>query len=212
MDAAGSIDPEFAKRHASFLAYPDPQRVDLLFLGDSITAGWFWGEHREVWDRTFGRFRPANFGIGGDRTEHVLWRIENGELDHVRPRVVVLLIGTNNIGDPASDILAGVTAVARRIHDKLPESRLLLLGIFPRGANPADPAVAEQRAKIREVNAGLKKLDDGRQTRFMDLSHLFLTPDGNLPPEIMPDALHLSRRGYEIWAQALRPVLEAMMQ
>lgn len=176
----------------------------MLFLGDSITAGWFWDHNKEVWDRAFGAYNPANFGVGADRTEHVLWRIDHGELDHVDPRVVVLLIGTNNIGDAAADITAGVTAVASRIHARLPHARLLLLGIFPRGTDV-------MRAKIRKVNASLAKLDDGKRTRFLDISDCFLSPDGAISPNIMPEALHINRKGYEIWAGVMAALLTAMM-
>src|SRR5204862_1323904 len=141
-----------------------------------------------------------------------LWRIGHGELDRVRPRVGVLLIGTNNIGDAAADSVAGVQTVVDRIHDKLPGTRLLILGIFPRGANPGDPATAEMRAKISAVNAFLQKLDDGDRTRFLDIGHRFLSAEGTLSREIMPDALHLSRKGYEIWAAAMQPLLDTMMR
>ena len=211
VDAAGKIDADFVKAHERLVAR-GAEATGVLFIGDSITAGWFWDHNKAIWDRAFGRDQPANFGIGGDRTEHVLWRIENGELDRIRPHVVVLLIGTNNIGDPAADIAAGVAAVANHVHDKLPSSRLLLLGIFPRGANPADPAVAEMRTKIREVNAQLAKLDDGRRTRFLDIGDRFLSTDRTLAADIMPDALHLSAKGYEIWAAAMKPLLDAMMK
>lgn len=199
LDADGHVDAQFLKAHRSFLARAAAGPVGVLFIGDSITAGWFWDGNKEIWDHAFGRYQPANFGIGGDRTQHVLWRIEHGELDHVRPRVVVLLIGTNNIGDPESDIVAGVKAIAASIHRKLPQSKLLLLGIFPRSSD---------RRKIREVNATLAKLDDRRSTRFLDIGDRFLSPDGTPSPDIMPDGLHLSRKGYEIWAAAMAPLLE----
>jgi lysophospholipase L1-like esterase len=209
--AAARTDAEFVKAHESFLQRSTAGPIGVLFLGDSITAGWFWDHNKEIWDRAFGRYQPANFGIGGDKTENVLWRIDHGELNRVKPRVVVLLIGTNNIDDPAADILAGVKAVAKRIHHKLPKSRLLLLGIFPRGADPAQADVAEMRAKIREVNAGLAKLDDGDRTRFLDIGGRFLSPDGKISPQIMPDALHINDKGYAIWAAAMQPLLDAMM-
>ena len=205
-------DPEFVKAHESFLARAAKGPIGVLFIGDSITAGWFWDRNKEIWDRAFGRHEPANFGIGGDRTENVLWRIENGELDHVQPGAVVLLIGTNNIGDPARDILSGVTTIANRIRQKLPQTRLLLLGIFPRGANPADDEVGAMRAKIAEVNAGLAKLDDGDRTRFLDIGPRLLSPDGTLSPDVMPDGLHINRKGYEIWAEAMQPLLDSMMK
>lgn len=208
LDAEGKIHCDFLRAHHAFLERARDPGIGVVFLGDSITNGWSWGEHMQLWDRYFGRYDPANFGIGGDRTEHVLWRIEHGELDRVRPKVVVLLIGTNNIGDPADAIRRGVVAVAERVREKVPDSKLLVMAIFPRGAEANDP----MRAKIREVNRGLAKLDDGEFVRFLDIGDRFLSPDGSLPKEIMPDALHLSFKGYQIWAEALAPVLEQMMR
>ena len=207
LDADGKIHCDFLRAHHAFLERAKDPGIGIVFLGDSITNGWAWGDHTQLWDRYFGRYDPANFGIGGDRTEHVLWRIDHGELDRVRPRVVVLLIGTNNIGDSSDEIRRGVVRVAERVREKLPETRLVLMGIFPRGADAADP----NRAKIREVNRALSKLDDGDRVRFLDIGDRFLAPDGSLPKEIMPDGLHLSFKGYQIWAEALAPILEEMM-
>ncbi|MGZ8869008.1 MAG: GDSL-type esterase/lipase family protein, partial [Thermoanaerobaculia bacterium] len=120
----------------------------------------------------------------------------------------VLLIGTNNIGDPADEIRRGVVRVVERVREKLPDSKLLVMGIFPRGADANDP----KRAKIREVNRALAKLDDGESVRFLDIGDRFLAPDGSLPKEIMPDALHLNFKGYQMWAEALAPVLGQMMK
>ena len=212
LDSSGKIDCEFLRLHQSFLERARDGNIGVLFLGDSITKGWSWGDHAQISDRYFGRYDPANFGVGGDRTEHVLWRIENGELDRIRPKVVVLLIGTNNIGDPADDIARGVLKVAERIHQKLPKSRLLLMGIFPRGADPSDPKVAAMRGKIAQVNQALAKLEDGKRTRFLDIGSKFLAPDGMLPKDIMPDSLHLNDKGYQIWAETMKPLLDEMMK
>ncbi|HSN69670.1 MAG TPA: GDSL-type esterase/lipase family protein, partial [Thermoanaerobaculia bacterium] len=192
----------FEERHRENLARGGSGPIGVLFLGDSITEGWFWGGNREIWDASFGAMQPANFGIGGDQTQHVLWRIDHGELDGLAPRVVVLMIGTNNIGYPAAEIQKGVHAIVRRIREKVPESRLLLLGIFPRGADPADPQVAEMRAKIDLVNASLAALADGDRVRYLDLGPRLMERNGTLAPSIMPDALHLSAAGYRIWADA----------
>ncbi|HEY0788499.1 MAG TPA: GDSL-type esterase/lipase family protein [Thermoanaerobaculia bacterium] len=201
----------FEQRHRENLARRTAGPIGVLFLGDSITEGWFWGGNREIWDEAFGSMTPANFGIGGDQTQHVLWRIENGELDGIDPRVVVLLIGVNNIDYPAEEIRSGVHAVVGRVRQKLPRSRLLLLAIFPTGADPADPGVADKRRKIALVNESLAALDDGDRVRVLDLGPRFMGADGKLPPAILPDALHLSAAGYRIWADAMGPLLEEMM-
>lgn len=212
LGADGQIEPRFQQRHLENLARTREGRIGLLFLGDSITEGWFWGGNREIWDEHFGAHAPANFGIGGDRTEHLLWRIDEGELDGIDPRAIVLLIGTNNIGSPAEQIEAGVHEVIRRIRDELPDTHLLLLGIFPRGPDPADPSVRLMRAKIESVNRSLAALDDGDRTRVLDLRPRFVERNGTISPEIMPDALHLSAEGYRIWADAMKPILDEMME
>jgi lysophospholipase L1-like esterase len=166
-----------------------------------------------VWDERFGKYDPANFGIGGDRTQHVLWRIENGELDGIAPKAVVLMIGTNNSGAyPAEEILKGDVKIVEQIHAKLPQTKLLLLGIFPRGKDAQDPKTIAVREKLKTVNAGLAKLDDGKKTRYLDIGAKFLDADGNLPVDIMPDALHLSPKGYAIWADAIQPLLDELMK
>lgn len=209
-DKEGNIQPAFQQRHEAFLKRGKEGKIGVLFLGDSITAGW--GGAKDTWEKYYGAYDPANFGIGGDRTQHVLWRIENGELDGISPKVLVLMLGTNNIGYPADDIIKGDKKIVEQIHQKLPNTKLLLLGIFPRGADPADPKVAAMREKIKTVNAELAKLDDGDKTRYLDIGDKFLAPDGKLPAEVMPDALHPKAKGYAIWAEAMQPLLEQMMK
>lgn len=204
-DADGNIQPGFKAAHENFLKR-GKQPIGLLFLGDSITAGW--GKAKPIWDERYAKFQAANFGIGGDRTQHVLWRIANGELDGIQPKVLVLMIGTNNMGYPAEDIIKGDRKIVEEIHKKLPETKLLLLGIFPRGADASNPA----REKIKTVNEALAKLDDGRRTRYLDIGAAFLDASGNIPKEVMPDALHPSAAGYKIWADATQPLLDEMLK
>ncbi len=203
----GAIQPGFQAAHESFLKRGKEGKIGVLFLGDSITAGWK-GSGAGVWKEHFDKYDPANFGIGGDRTQHVLWRIEQGELDGITPKVVVLMIGTNNIGYSAEDIIKGDKKIVEQIHAKLPDAKLLLLGIFPRGAEATNPA----RAKIKAVNAELAKLDDGNKTRYLDIGDKFLDTEGNLPKDIMPDFLHPNAKGYQIWAEAIQPLLDEMMK
>ena len=195
------INGGFRAQHEAFLKRKaEPIRV--LFIGDSITAGWN-GGGRAVWTNRYAKLDAANFGIGGDKTEHVLWRIANGELD-----VVILMIGTNNNGDTAPHITAGVTAIVKKIHAKLPQAKLLLLGIFPRGALATDP----KRAKMAVVNAELAKLNDGQQTFYLEIWKPFLAEDGSISKEIMGDALHPTARGYQIWADAMQPMLDNLLK
>jgi beta-glucosidase len=205
-DQTGAIQPRFQMMHESFLKRGKEGKIGVLF----ITQGW--NGARPVWDEHFGKYDPANFGIGGDRTQHVLWRIENGELDGIAPKVVVLMIGTNNSGYPAEEILKGDLKIVEQIHAKLPQTKLLLLGIFPRGKDAQDPKVIAVREKLKSVNAGLARLDDGKKTRYLDIGAKFMDAEGNLPADIMPDALHLSAKGYGIWADAIQPLLDEMMK
>ena len=209
-DATG----KFQKMHASFLERGKAGPMGVLFLGDSITEGWKGAS--EVWDQSFGKYQPANFGIGGDQTQHVIWRIENGELDGIKPRVVVLMLGTNNTGaNTAEEIAAADTKIVSLIRKKLPQSKVLLLAVFPRGprksATGTDDGV-ERMKIIRTVNSKLAKLDDGRTVRFLDLGPKFLDGSGAIPMSIMPDQLHLSPAGYKIWAEAMMPLLQEMMR
>lgn len=209
-DREGKIQPIFQRAHEEFLRRGRQGPIGVLFLGDSITERWRIA--REVWDRHFGRYSPANFGLGGDRTQHVLWRIEDGELDGIHPKVVVLMIGSNNIGDRVPEVVRAEKKIVETIHRKLPGSRLLLLGILPRGADASDRSVANLRAKIAAVNVELARLDDGSRIRYLDLAPKLLDAQGNLPAEYVPDGVHPSAKGYELWADAMQPLLDEMMK
>ena len=200
--------PAFVKSHEAFIEIAKKGDVDVLFLGDSITAGWR-GAGKDVWAKHFEPLKAANFGIGGDRTQHVLWRILNGELDGIKPKVAVLMIGTNNSGaDPAADIAEGVTEIVKTIHKKSPATKVLLLAVFPRGKEIPNT----QNDKLIEVNKTLAKLDDGGKTvRYLDIGSKFIGEDKQLPKDIMPDSLHLSPKGYEIWAEAVVPAVKELL-
>ena len=206
--ADGKVNPGFASSHDKFVKIAQEGTAELVFLGDSITAGW--GRQQPIWDKAFGTYKPANFGIGGDRTQHVLWRIKNGELDVIKPKAIVLMIGTNNSAtDSAEGISKGITAIVETIRSKQPQAKLLLLAVFPRGEKPSPNP---QRDKLKEVNATIAKLDDGKHIHFLDIGEKFLQPDGSLSKEIMPDFLHLSQAGYQIWADAISQKLAALMK
>ena len=208
MGADGQPNAGFVKSHESFVATAKQGKTKLLFLGDSITAGW--GGKKDIWDKAFGKYEPANFGIGGDRTQHVLWRIQNGELDGIKPKAAVVMIGTNNSGsDPAEGIAKGVTKIVETIREKTPATKILLLAVFPRGEKAAPNP---QRDKLKQVNETIAKLDDGKHVFFLDIGAKFLESDGSLSKEIMPDFLHLSAKGYQIWADAITPKLAELMK
>jgi lysophospholipase L1-like esterase len=199
---------KWMKDHERFLERAKQGNIRLLFLGDSITAGWYGKGGKEIWDRSYGPRDAANFGIGGDRTQHVLWRIENGEVDGIKPKVAVLMIGTNNAGSNSADEIAdGITAIVKRLHEKLPETKVLLLAVFPRGQKP-NPG----REKLSAVNEKIASLGDGKMVTYLDIGKNFVGEDGTISREIMPDFLHLSPRGYQIWADAIEPTLAKMLE
>ncbi len=195
-------------RHKQFLDIAKKGGVEVVFIGDSITQGW---GNNKAWKENFEPLKAANFGIGGDQTGHVLWRItEGGELDSIKPKVAVVMIGTNNTGGhSAEQIAGGIKLIVETIHKKTPQTKVLLLGVFPRGVQPATPI----RKKIAEINQTIAKLDDaGKTVKYLDIGERFLSKEGVLSKEIMPDALHLSGKGYEIWAEAITPTVKEMLK
>ena len=199
--------PVWWARHAALVDRAKQGRIDILFLGDSITEGWF---GNAVWQAHYAGRNAANFGIGGDTVENVHWRIDHGEVEGIAPKVAVVLIGTNNLGlneEAPGDVAKRIEAFVRELRAKLPRTKVLLLALFPRGARPDNP----ERPKVAEVNARIAKLDDGKTVRFLDLGPKLLTNDGVLPKEISPDYLHLSEQGFEAWAEGMEPLLAAMM-
>ncbi len=178
--------------------------VDLIFDGDSITDFWQ-GQGKEVWARNYGHLQTANFGISGDRTEHLLWRLDHGQVAGLHPKMVALMIGTNNLsGNTDVQIAEGVTAIVQEYQKRCPDAVILLQAVFPRSEKPTDPA----RAKIKAINSILSKLGDGKKVVYVDFGDKFLQPDGTLPRDVMPDFLHPNSKGYEIWADAIRPEVE----
>ena len=187
----------------------DQPDARLLFIGDSITQGWE-GAGKEVWEKYYGNRKAVNLGIGGDRTQHVLWRLEHGNLDGVKPAVAVVMIGTNNSNgedNTPGQIADGVRAIVAKLRMVQPQMKILLLAIFPRSEN-----FSPQRGKIAQVNQVLRRWDDGQHVFFIDVSHRFLTDEGLLPVELMPDYLHLSPQGYAIWAEAMEPTLARLLE
>ncbi|MCB1279423.1 platelet-activating factor acetylhydrolase IB subunit [Prosthecobacter sp.] len=212
MGPDGKPNTGFIASHEKFVGIAKEGKAQLVFLGDSITAGWA-GNGKEVWAKAFSEYTPANFGIGGDRTQHVLWRIQNGELDGgIKPKACVLMIGTNNSGtDTAEGIAKGVTAIVETIRAKQPQAKILLLAVFPRGSKP-DGQLNAQNDKLKEVNAIISKLDDGKNIFYLDIGGKFPVADGKLDKTVMPDFLHLSPAGYQIWADAIGPKLAELMK
>jgi lysophospholipase L1-like esterase len=241
-------------RHKEFLKRIEESNGagDVIFLGDSITHGW---EGQKAWQEHFGSFKPVNLGIGGDQTGHVLWRITEGhELDQLKPKAAVIMIGTNNIGGhTAQQIAGGIKAIVEELKRQKPDIKVLVLGVFPRGNAGDAERTVEQIAegikpineelkkdkpdvhrlnalvrnlqqhrgtipaeklnkKVAEINDIIAKLDDGKTVFYKDIGKEFLDPQGGLSGEIMPDYLHLSARGYDIWGKAIKGDIEKLIR
>ena len=193
-------------------AKDNPGPCDIVFIGDSITQGWE-GNGKSVWTNYYGKRKCLNFGVGGDRTEHVLWRFENGQLDGIKPKAAVLMIGTNNSNKnrdgteqySEAEILEGVRVIVKQIRARLPETKVLVLGIFPRSQT-----FSTQRGKLLQINQALAKLADDKMIHYLDFGSQLIEADGSISKTVMPDYLHLSPAGYEIWANAIEPKLKGM--
>lgn len=183
-------------------------KARVIFIGDSITQGWE-GAGKEVWEQHYAPRNAVNLGIGGDRTQHVLWRLDNGNVDGLKPAVAVVMIGTNNSNgedNSVEQIADGIAAIVGKLRAKLPDTKVLLVAIFPRSENPSP-----QRGKILMVNQIVRNLADDDKVHWIDFGHRFVGSDGRIPTDLMPDYLHLSKRGYEIWAEAIEGKLAALL-
>jgi lysophospholipase L1-like esterase len=198
--------------HEQLLAKARSGRIDVYFEGDSITRRWGATDYPELlahWKESFFGWNAADFGWGADRIQNILWRLENGELDGVDPKVIVLLAGTNNLPDGAgaAAITRGLTAIVRLMQSKAPKSTIVITGIFPRNDNQAYWPV------IREVNANLAKMADGRRVRYLDINARLADGSGQLQEGMMNarDRLHPTLQGYRVWADALKPLLRELL-
>ena len=204
-------DGEWQQKHAANVATAKAGGVDVLFLGDSITEYWN-AEGKAAWTQHFAPLKAANFGVAADKVENVLWRVQNGELDGIQPKVVVLLCGINNTWGLKREtresggiaIAAGLGEVIHTIHAKSPQTKVLLLAILPM-KDGVDLSVVT-------ANNQLKKMDDKSTVRFLDIGPNLADAAGNLLPENTKDGLHLSAKGYEIFAGAIAPALAEMLK
>ena len=194
---------DWVERVQSSLERTRGKHFDIVFDGDSITDGWQ-GTGRAVWAEHYTMRNAVDFGISGDKVEHLRWRLKLGQVDGMDPKLVVMMIGTNNTGrDTAAQIADGIKVATADYLNRCPHAHLLLLAVFPRAEKATDPA----RAKIAAINKEIASLAGSRVT-FLDLGSKFLAADGTLPREIMPDFLHPSAAGYKIWADAIQPIVE----
>jgi lysophospholipase L1-like esterase len=203
--------------HAQMLANLKKGRIDVYFEGDSITRRWRAKDYPQFlanWNENFFGWNAANFGWGADNIQNILWRLHNGELDGVHPKVIVLLAGTNNVGRiPAndakmSDITKGIKALVAAMREKAPKATIIVMGILPRndGANPT----AVMRS-INKINDNIEKLADGKTIRYLNINAKLADDDGKLLAGMSGDRLHLSLKGYQVWADALKPLLTELL-
>ena len=206
------LSPRFVDKHNANKAVAAQGDIDVLFMGDSITDFWRNPEGayagKPVFDKYWGNLKVANFGIAGDTTQGVLYRLQNGEGQGFSPKAVMLMIGTNNTrANTAAEIAEGVGAIVAELQKDFPQAKILLLGIFPR-STPVDPV----RMQIAEINSIISRLDDGNRVRYLDIGKVFLDANGVIGLDIMSDGLHPTTKGYELWAEAVKEPLAAMLR
>lgn len=206
-------------RHQSMVDRVAKGNVDLLMIGDSITHGWE-SSGKEVWAKYYGSRNAANLGIGGDGTQHVLWRLENGEIENIHPKLAVVLIGTNNSNGEkytAEQIADGIKAIVCKLRTKLPETKILILAIFPRGdaeqskGKDNDATPNAQWAKNDKASQLASQVADGKMIFFLNINKALLNEQGVLTREVMPDLLHPKEKGYQLWAEAMEPTIAKLM-
>jgi beta-glucosidase len=203
-------NPEsWLKAHDTICKSAQRGEVPILFIGDSITHMMF-TNGGAVWREEYQKDGCVNIGLSGDKVENILWRIQNGALGTVQPKVTVLLAGVNNMRkNTPEEIGLGVGAIVDELKERLPETKILVLGVFPRGhkANTAD------RIKIKEINQYIEKLNDGERVFYLDIGDEFLTEDGSLKENVMlKDGLHPDLKGYQIWAEAIREPIQKLSE
>ncbi|MEK3884625.1 GDSL-type esterase/lipase family protein [Paenibacillus sp. PL2-23] len=208
------------ERHEGVLREQGDIRPEIVLIGDSITH--FWGGQPQTegikgapgaWNSIFKPYRVLNLGFGWDRTQNVLWRLHHGQLQGLSPRKVVILIGTNNTtatenarANEPEEIAAGLRAICDRVEALTPEVSIVIMAVFPREQRPEHP----RRRLIKEINRHYEELARERQYAFVDIGPRLLEPDGTLSTDIAPDFCHLTERGYQHWAEALRPHLRGI--
>jgi len=214
--AAPRTDQNSLTAHAQLLEKARAGRIDVYFVGDSITRRWGATDYPELlanWRQNFFGWNAGNFGWGADRTQHILWRLDNGELDGVNPKVIVIQAGTNNIGaqpggaDKIAEISRGLAAILERCRQKAPKATVILTAIFPRNDNIA------VMPEIDQVNANLARLADGRGIRYLNVNDKLADRDGRLRAGMMNerDQLHPTLQGYQVWADGLKPILTELL-
>ena len=184
------------------------KQVDLLFLGDSITHAWEYTAPK-IWQQYYGLRWALNLGFDGDRTENLLWRIENGAIDDICPKLIVLLIGTNNAGhrqESSQQTALGIKAILQELRSRLPQSKILLMALFPRSKKPSQ----QLRVLVEGTNQLIQHYADGEHILWKNINHHFVDEQGLVHESIMPDFLHPNAKQYQVWAEAIEPQVQAI--
>jgi lysophospholipase L1-like esterase len=194
------------QRHEAMNRRASQGHVDLIYVGDSIVEH-FDNQGKEVWEPYYAHRNALNLGISGDRTEHVLWRLDHGNIDGIHPKLAIVMIGQNNGGhNTAEEIAEGVTAIIQKLRARLPDTRILLLAIFQRREKPTP-----ERAVLDRANEIISRLADGKHVFYMNINHIFVRPDGTIPRELMYDFEHPTPLGHRVWAEAIEPKVAELM-
>lgn len=197
-------DEPFLQKHRSILEFPNKEAVQVIFLGDSLTRRW--EDNLPLWEAYFAEYRPANLGVGGDCIENLLWRLENGEIDHFEPQLILLLIGTNNLArDREEVIIEGILEITRTIQRKCPKAKLVVLGLLPR---EKDENGNDCQARIQKINKALSTRSRLGNYRYEYFGDKLLEKDGRIDKTIMPDGLHLNEEGYKLAGPLLREIIK----
>jgi lysophospholipase L1-like esterase len=198
--------PAWLARHESMNERIKAGHVNVIWIGDSIVQRWE-GPGKPIWDKYYAHRDAVNLGISGDNTEHVLWRLDHGNIEGISPKLAIVMIGQNNGGaNTAEEIAEGVSAIVTKLRQKLPDAKILLLGIFFRGEKPND-----EQIKLAKTNDIISKLDDGQHIFYMNINTIFLRPDGTIPTSLMPDCEHPNKEGCRVWAEAIEPKVAELL-
>jgi beta-glucosidase len=196
------------KTHSAVTPVQQTAKWAALWIGDSITHGWE-NRGKKIWDTYYAPRNAVNMGFSGDRTEHVLWRLDHSSFENISPKLAIIMIGTNNSNgedNTAEEIADGIITICQRLRTQFPKMKILLLAIFPRNPEPS-----AQREKNAEASLLASRVADGRTIYYMDINQKFLTDDGTLTKDIMPDFLHPNETGYKIWAEAIESKVAELM-
>lgn len=212
-DAITPVSRKWIRRHQAIVDRVKQGNVDLLMIGDSITHGWE-RSGKQVWDKYYAPRNAVNLGYDGDKTQNVLWRLQNGEIDGIKPKLAVIMIGTNNSNGEdctAEQIADGIKAIVCQLRTKLPKTKVLILAIFPRGSveQMKDPnsagVINPQWEKNNKASKLASQVADNKTIFYLDINKKFLNKKGVLTREVMSDLIHPGEKGYQIWAETMEP-------